>query len=202
MQLDSPARTLFQSLVARPVLPLDEAALAIAAEEYPGLDPAAHLAELDRLAGRVRALAPGPGRAAATLQALRQVLFEEAGFRANEKSYYDPRNSYLNEVLDRRLGIPISLSLVFMEVARRAGLDLDGVGFPGHFLVKLAPQAGPEVFIDPYNGGELLTAAECLARFRSASHGRDLDPRYLQAVAPRQIDIQTSARMWAGVTSF
>jgi regulator of sirC expression with transglutaminase-like and TPR domain len=187
MQLDSPARTQFQALIARARLPLDEAALAIAAEEYPDLDAGAYLAELDRLARRVERLSPAPLRAASTLRALREVIFEEEGFRGNEKAYYDPRNSYLNEVLDRRLGIPISLSLLFMEVARRAGLDLAGVGFPGHFLVKLSPEAGPEVFIDPYNEGELLTAEECVARFKNVSQGREFDPRFLQAVAPRQI---------------
>jgi len=187
MQLDSPARMLFKDLVARPTVPLDEAALAIAAEEYPALDAAACLAELDRLGERVRRRAPAPLRAATTLKAVREVLFDEAGFRGNEKAYYDPRNSYLNEVLGRKLGIPISLSLLFIEVARRAGLGLAGVGFPGHFLVKLAPEHGPDVFIDAYNGGELLTADECVARFRAVSQGRDFDPRYLQAVTPQQI---------------
>ena len=187
MQLDSPARTLFQALVARPVVPLDEAALAIAAEEYPGLDAAAYLARLDALGERVRRLAPAPLRAATTLKAVREVLFDEAGFRANEKAYYDPRNSYLNEVLERHLGIPISLSLLFIEVARRAGLRLAGVGFPGHFLVKLVPEAGPEIFIDPYNGGELLTGEECVARFKAVAQGREFDPRWLQAVTPHQI---------------
>lgn len=187
MQLDSPARTQLQALLARPHLALDEAALAIAAEEYPELDAGAYLAELDRLAQRVVRLSPASRRAASTLRALREVIFEEEGFRGNEKAYYDPRNSFLNEVLDRRLGIPISLSVLFMEVARRVGLDLGGVGFPGHFLVKLAPEAGPEVFIDPYNGGELLSAEECVGRFKNVSQGREFDPRFLQAVAPRQI---------------
>ena len=187
MQLDSPARTQFQELVAAPSPPLAEAALAIAAEEYPDLDPAACLAELDRLGALAVRRAPVARRAATTLRAVREVLFEDEGFRGNEKSYYDPRNSYLNEVLDRRLGIPITLSLVFLEVARRAGLELAGVGFPGHFLVKLAPEAGPEIFIDPYNAGELLTAEECVARFKNVSQGRDFDPRFLQAVSPRQI---------------
>jgi regulator of sirC expression with transglutaminase-like and TPR domain len=187
MQLDSPARTHFQALVARPVIPLDEAALALAAEEYPGLDAAGYLAQLDALGERVRRLAPAPLRAATTLKAVREVLFEEAGFRANERAYYDPRNSYLNEVLDRHLGIPISLSVLFIEVARRAGLVLSGVGFPGHFLVKLAPEAGPEIFIDAYNAGELLTADECVARFKAGSQGREFDPRHLQSVSTHQI---------------
>jgi regulator of sirC expression with transglutaminase-like and TPR domain len=90
-------------------------------------------------------------------------------------------------VLDRRLGIPISLSILYMEVARRAGLTLQGVAFPGHFLVKYAPSGGPEVFIDPYNGGEVLSADECVARFKAASHGRAVEPRHLVGVGPKQI---------------
>ncbi len=187
MQLESPARTRFLALLEEPVLRLDEAALAIAAEEYPGLDTARYLARLDELADLVLRRTPSPLRAATMLRSLRDVLFVEEGYKGNEKSYYDPRNSYLNEVLDRRLGIPISLSLLFMEVARRVGLPLEGVGFPGHFLVKLRPELGPEVFIDPYNGGELLSTEECVARFKNVSHGREFDERFLQGVAPRQI---------------
>ena len=187
MQLDSPARTRFQALLDEPILRLDEAALAIAAEEYAGLDEAAYLARLDALADQVQRRAPAPLRAATTLKALRDLLFQEEGFKGNEKSYYDPRNSFLNEVLDRRLGIPISLSVLFMEVARRVGLQLEGVGFPGHFLVKLRPEFGPEIFIDPYNGGELLSAEECVGRFKHLSQGREFEPRFLQGVAPRQI---------------
>jgi regulator of sirC expression with transglutaminase-like and TPR domain len=187
MQLDSPARTRFQAILAAPVLRLDEAALAIAAEEYAGLDAAAYLARLDALALQVHRRAPAPLRAATTLKALRDILFQEEGFKGNEKAYYDPRNSFLNEVLDRRLGIPISLSVLFIEVARRVGLQLEGVGFPGHFLVKLRPELGPEVFVDPYNGGELLSAEECVGRFKHLSQGREFDPRFLQGVAPRQI---------------
>ncbi len=187
MQLDSPARTRFQALLDEPILRLDEAALAIAAEEYAGLDEAAYLARLDALADQVQRRAPAPLRVATTLKALRDLLFQEEGFKGNEKSYYDPRNSFLNEVLDRRLGIPISLSVLFMEVARRVGLQLEGVGFPGHFLVKLRPEFGPEIFIDPYNGGELLSAEECVGRFKHLSQGREFEPRFLQGVAPRQI---------------
>jgi len=187
MQLESPARTRFLALLEEPVLRLDEAALAIAAEEYPGLDAAAYLGKLDALADLVLRRTPSPLRTATMLRSLRDVLFVEEGYKGNEKSYYDPRNSYLNEVLDRRLGIPISLSLLFMEVARRVGLPLEGVGFPGHFLVKLRPELGPEIFIDPYNGGELLTSEECVARFKNLSHGREFDERYLHGVAPRQI---------------
>jgi regulator of sirC expression with transglutaminase-like and TPR domain len=187
MQLDSPARARFEALLAEPVLRLDEAALALASEEYPALDVRGCLDRLDALGEQVQRRLGALARSAQKLAALREVLIEDEGFRGNEKDYYDARNSYLNQVLDRRLGIPISLSILFMEVGRRAGLRLDGVGFPGHFLVKLSADLGPEVFIDAYNSGDLLGADECVARFRHLVQGREFDRRYLEAVPPRQI---------------
>ncbi len=187
MTLESPARLRFAALIAREPVPLDEAALAIAAEEYPGLDAGAYLARLDALAERVRAVAGPSFRAASGLRALRQVLAEEEGLRGNEGDYFDPRNSFLNEVLDRRLGIPISLSVVWMEVARRAGLQLHGVGVPGHFLAKYVSGSGAEVFVDAFRGGEMLSADECAARFRARNGGRELERRWLEAVGARQI---------------
>ena len=188
---ESPARARFASLLERDPVPLDEAVLAIAEEEYPGLDVRAVLAQLDRLGARVRARAPARDRAASLLSALRWVLVEEEGLRGNDRDYQDPRNSFLNEVLERKLGIPISLSVVWMEVARRAGLRLQGVGFPGHFLTKYASPGGIEIFVDAFHGGELLSADECVARYRARTGGRDLDRRYLDAVAPRQILART-----------
>jgi regulator of sirC expression with transglutaminase-like and TPR domain len=183
----SDARARFEALIATDDVPLADAALAVAAEEYPNLDAGKYVARLNALATRVRLHAPEPVRAASVLMAVRTVLFEEEKFRGNDEDYYDPRNSFLNEVLDRKLGIPISLSILYIEVARRAGLQLQGVGFPGHFLVKYAPDAGPEVFIDAYNGGEVLSTDECLARFKAASHGRPIEPRHLAGVGPKQI---------------
>ena len=183
---DSPARRRFAALIARPVIPLAEAALAIAEEEYPGLPAPEYLDRLGALAEQVEAKLAGRTDAASKLRSLRGVLFAEGGFRGNADQYYDPRNSYLNEVLDRRLGIPITLSILYMEVASRVGLPVDGVAFPGHFLVKHV--AGDrEIFIDPYHGGELLSADDCAARYRAASPGRELDPRALDGVTPRQI---------------
>ena len=187
MKPESDARARFQALLSAEDVPLAEAALAVAAEEYPSLDPAKYVARLDEIAARVRVHAPAPMRAATILMAVRTVLFDEERFRGNDEDYYDPRNSFLNEVLDRRLGIPITLSLLYMEVARRVGLHLQGVAFPGHFLLKYAPQGGPEVFIDAYNGGEVLSSDECVARFKAASHGRPVEPRHLAGVGPRQI---------------
>ncbi len=188
---ESPARARFAALVVRPQIPLAEAALAVAEEEYPGLDTGRYLAKLDWLGDRVgRRLAPGsPPRA--VLDAMKVVLFREEGFRGNEADYYDPRNSFLNEVLDRHLGIPITLSILYVEVARRVGLGLLGVGFPGHFLVK-CPAVGPtpDLFIDPFNGGDVLAATECVARFQAVLKGRDFDPSFLDPVDSRHILIR------------
>jgi len=184
---ETPARRRFATLVARGEIPLVEAALAIAEEEYPGLTEPAYLARLDELAAAARGKLPGRHTSADALRAVRQVLFEEAGFRGNEADYYDPRNSFLNEVLDRRLGIPISLSVVFLAVARQVGLAVEGVAFPGHFLVKHCA-AGRELFIDPYRGGELLSAADCAERYRAMTHGKGaFDPRLLEAASTPQI---------------
>ena len=185
--LESPARARFAALIAREPIPLDAAALAIASEEYPHLEEGACLARLDALAERVRRASPAPFRAASALRALREVLAEEEGLRGNADDYYDPRNSFLNEVLERRLGIPISLSVVYIEVARRAGLALHGVGVPGHFLAKYASPSGAEVFVDAFRCGEMLSADECVARFRERSGGRELDRRWLEPVGTRQI---------------
>ena len=151
MELEGKARSRFAALLERDPLPLDEAALAVAEEEYPRLDAHAYLVRLGALAERVRQRAPYPGRSASPPPALRKVLFEEEGLKGNDAEYGDPRNSFLNEVLDRRLGIPITLCVVYMEVARRIGLPLHGVGFPGHFLAKYTSPAGIEIFVDPFN---------------------------------------------------
>jgi regulator of sirC expression with transglutaminase-like and TPR domain len=180
------ARARLAALLAQDPVPLDEAALAIAQEEYPRMEPEEYLLRLDELAARVRAKAP-PGRSATLLHGLRKVLFEEEGHRGNEADYADPRNSFLNEVLDRRLGLPITLSVLYMEVGRRAGLDLRGVGYPGHFLAKYVAASGTEIFVDAFHGGEMLSADECVARYRARTGGRDLDRRYLEAVSTRQL---------------
>ena len=182
------ARARFAALLERPHIPLDEAALAIAAEEYPGLDPAPTLAGLDALAARVGEQVGDLRPPIKVLQAMRTV-FRDEGFQGNEKEYYDPRNSFLNEVVERKVGIPITLSLLTIEVARRLDLHLQGVGFPGHFLVKCPQQTGlpGEVFIDAFNGWELLGSDECTARFRAVLHGRPFDKSLLDPVDSRHI---------------
>ena len=128
-----PVLRAFRDLVAASDVDLARAALAIAAIEHPDLQPADHLTRLDELA--VRSGAASVRGARARLDRLRAFLFAEEGFRGNADDYYDPRNSCLNDVLDRRLGIPITLALVTIEVGRRVGLTLDGIGLPGHFVV-------------------------------------------------------------------
>jgi regulator of sirC expression with transglutaminase-like and TPR domain len=147
--------------VSRPDREIDlaRAALIIASSEYPDLD-------IDRYLARLAALAEGatPARRTADplerLHRLREYLFEEQGFAGNSEDYYDPRNSYLNEVLERRLGIPITLSLVLIEVGRRLGLQMEGIGLPGHFITG-ARVGGEQVLFDPFNGGAILTGEAC-----------------------------------------
>jgi regulator of sirC expression with transglutaminase-like and TPR domain len=149
------AVTRFSGLVDQPDPPLDQAALALAAGADPALDPAPWLAELDRLAAGVD-----------SLDGLVHRLFVEETFAGNERDYRDPRNSLLNHVLARRLGIPITLAVVAIEVGRRAGVPLEGVGMPGHFLVRVP---GTERYLDVFDGGRAMTPAECEARFRSVT---------------------------------
>jgi regulator of sirC expression with transglutaminase-like and TPR domain len=149
------------ALLARePAAPLDmaELALCLARDEYTGLDVEGYLGELSAMAREVRAYLGGDLRA--RVAGLCRYLFHEMGFCGNVRDYYDARNSYLNQVLDRRTGIPISLSAVAMAVGARADLNVVGVGLPGHFVVK-AVDADREVFFDPFHGGRLLTIPDC-----------------------------------------
>ena len=183
---DTPARERFAALIARPAVPVAEAALALAEEEYPRLHAGDYLARLDELGRIVERRLPPRRDAATALRALRTVLSGEWGFRGNTESYYDPRNSFLNEVLERRLGIPITLGIVYLEVAARIGLPLRGVGFPGHFLVKHV--AGDrEIFVDPFHGGEFMSAEDCAERFRTLVPDRKVEACHLESVTPRQI---------------
>jgi regulator of sirC expression with transglutaminase-like and TPR domain len=120
------------------------------------------------------------------IAAMNALLFGEEGFRGNGGAYYDPRNSYLNQVIDRRLGIPITLSLVYLEVGKRAGLPLSGVGFPAHFVV--AYEAEPRLFVDPFNCGPLLSHADLQQLlFQTFGNSARLESAHLAASTPRQI---------------
>jgi regulator of sirC expression with transglutaminase-like and TPR domain len=143
---------------------LAPAALAIARVEYPALNPAAYVAALDRMGQEAAARMHDTGDD--SVRAFNEYLYDEQGFAGNRERYDDPRNSFINEVLDRRIGIPISLAVVYLEVARRAGLQVDGVNFPGHFLLRaghaVASDARSEiVIIDPFHGGAQLSEYDC-----------------------------------------
>jgi regulator of sirC expression with transglutaminase-like and TPR domain len=137
---------------------LAEIALLLAREEYPEIDVEDTLAELDAMAHDVRPQLQGA--LATRVAVLGRYLFHELGFHGNTADYYDPRNSYFNEVLERRTGLPITLSLVVMAVAQRAGLNVQGVALPGHFIVK-AVEDSEEVLFDPFHEGRVLSPAEC-----------------------------------------
>jgi regulator of sirC expression with transglutaminase-like and TPR domain len=182
----------FGSLVGRQVederIPLARAALTIARTEYPGLGFDPYLRRLEELARRVKARLPRVADPGETIAALNHVLFVEEGFRGNRENYYDPRNSFLNQVLDRKLGIPITLALVYMEVARRAGFPLFGVGMPGHFLLKHYDVDGRETLIDAFDNGAVLTARECQHRLDQIYSGQlPLQPEFLLSVSRRQM---------------
>src|SRR6266542_1355102 len=156
LQLD----TALERLARDPAAPLDlaEIALLLARDEFPFLDVEAHLNELTAMAREARPYLRG--HLAHRVQGLCRYLFHEMGFRGDTRDYYDPRNSYLNAVLERRLGIPITLAAVTMAIGQRAGLTIAGVGLPGHFIVK-AIDPRQEILIDPFHGGRVLSLTDC-----------------------------------------
>ena len=187
------ARARFAALIGGPddEPPLAETALVIALEEYPDLEVRAYLARLhaftsvlaDRVAQAAAERPEGFLPVAERIAILNQYVFGELGFRGNREAYYDPRNSLLNEVIDRRLGIPLTLSVVYMELARGAGLRLAGVGFPGHFLVKTQAVHPPRL-LDPFAGGLEVGPAEVEERLRghdtpAAEALRRVDNRFI-----------------------
>jgi len=169
----SPApEALFRRMLDRPEEEIDlaEAALLIAKNAYRDLDVPGYLARIGELAGKLSAQLPEDGTESSRIVALNRFLFEDQGFAPSVENYYDPRNSFLNEVLERRVGIPLSLSILYIEVGRRIGLPLQGISFPGHFLVKCTLKEGV-VIIDPYCGGITLSLQDLQQRLRETRGG-------------------------------
>ena len=169
----SPApEALFRRMLDRQEEEIDlaEAALLIAKNAYRDLDVPGYLARISELAGKLSAQLPEDGTESSRIVALNRFLFEDQGFAPSVENYYDPRNSFLNEVLERRVGIPLSLSILYIEVGRRIGLPLQGVSFPGHFLVKCTLKEGV-VIIDPYCGGITLSLQDLQQRLRETRGG-------------------------------
>lgn len=184
------AITRFAELIAREDFRLAAACLSIAQDAYPTLDPRVYLESIQAMAECVRGRLAEDAFAEQRIVALNHHLFGELGFRGDDQTYYDPRNSYLNDVIDRRRGLPITLAILYMEVGRRIGLPLEGVSFPGHFLVKVRVRRG-QLVLDPFACGEAQGEAmlrERLARTlgRGAAEIGSIEP-WLRAAHPRQI---------------
>jgi regulator of sirC expression with transglutaminase-like and TPR domain len=183
----------FASLVAQDQgFALLEAAISVAQDEHPGLDPQGILAQVDALADRLKRRVPADAVVLQKLRFLNRYFFQDLGFAGNVNDYYDPRNSYLHEVLGMRRGIPITLALLYMELATQIGLNARGVSFPGHFLVKLRASRG-EVVIDPLTGHS-LSRAELEERLMPYRRARGLTGEFeaplglfLQTAAPREV---------------
>lgn len=183
------ARAQFGEIVARDEdsLELDRAALLIAAEEYPNLNVEEYLSLLDEIGEQARAQDDFFAAPLTRIMLLSNLLFDELEFRGNAENYYDARNSFLNDVITRRTGIPITLSVLMMEVGRRIGLRLFGVGMPGHFLVKYVDEE-QEIFADPFHGGRIVDEDRCRQLIEQMYDGRmPFSLSFLHAVTKKQI---------------
>ncbi len=185
--------TLFAHVASRPDAEIDlaQAALLIAEDEYPGLDVAAYVERLDAMgeAARARLLdvdKPGDRRSPARLERVLGFIYRDLGFAGNATDYYDPRNSWLNDVLDRKTGIPITLAVVVLEILARAGVEAAGVSFPGHFLVRSPGPMGP-LFVDPFDGRILSREDLRELHGRVAGEPSDPDPRLLEPAGKKQV---------------
>ena len=183
------ARQSFMEIAAldEEAFPLDRAALIVALEEYPDLDVQAYLRRLDTFAARAEVLIGEDRSPTNVIKSINEVLFVQEGLRGNDEDYFDPRNSYINEVLDRKLGIAISHSLIYMEIAKRIGFPIKGIGFPGHFLIKHVAN-DRDIVIDAFNLGRVLTSNDCQELLDKIYNGTvSLSPSLLQPMDKRTI---------------
>ncbi len=180
----------FAELVSREHFDLAEASLLLAQDAYPDVDVPGYLGRLDEIAAAIRRRLAGDAFAEQKVLALNYYLFNELRYSGNIDDYYDPRNSYLNEVMERRTGIPITLSIMYLEIGKRIGLNLKGVSFPGHFLVKLSVKRG-ELVLDPFTGGEAQSESDLRQRLAQVLPSGQAEnarlERYLEPATPRQI---------------
>ena len=193
----SDIRSLFAELVSQADEDVDlaKAALYISGMEYPDLDLAHYLDVLDSLAREAGQYAGQESDPRVTIQRLSEFLYVQQAFHGNEEDYYDPRNSYLNEVLDRRMGIPITLSLVYMEVARRLGMVFEGIGLPGHFVIRTGPPE-VELYVDAFNGGRLMSQYDCERKVQDLFQGRmEFRGEYLRAYTKKEYLIRILANL-------
>ena len=185
----SSARQLFYREINQPDSSIDlaKAALYMALEEYPNLEPDEYLNILDTMADEVRDRLPAQNYPLRIIQTINGYLYDDLQFSGNDADYYDPRNSFLNQAIDRRTGIPISLSLVYLEVAKRIDFPMVGIGMPGHFLIK-PDFADAAIFVDAFNGGNILFTEDC-QDIISRIYGKpmELSPAFLAPVSSRQL---------------
>ena len=182
------AVSFFRRLVGCPEEEMDlfTAALSIALDEYPEMDLREYLTQIDRLSERARRKVGRTRRCRDGIDRLNAFLFGEEGFRGNIDDYYDPKNSFLNDVLDRRTGVPITLSIVYMEIGRRLGFPIQGVGLPGHFIIGVAGL--DDVYVDPFNCGDILNRKACMDRVRKLFGVDEEDsPELIARASNRQI---------------
>jgi regulator of sirC expression with transglutaminase-like and TPR domain len=165
--MDTAALEAFAAVVRKDDLHIElaRACLMIAQDAYPGLDVERYMGEIESLALRLRARLKDTGGVEERVIGLNEFLYGELGYWGNTDDYYDPRNSYLNEVMDRKTGIPITLAILYMEIGRRIGLPLEGVSFPGHFLVRLRLRGGT-LILDPFSGGAPQSEPELRQRLQ------------------------------------
>ncbi|MGI8504551.1 MAG: SirB1 family protein [Hassallia sp.] len=184
----SSARQHFYQEIQQPDENIDlaKAALYIAQEEYPDINVEHYLNALDTMAAGAKKRLPFGRYPLRVIQSINQYLYDDLGFAGNKKDYYDPRNSFFNDVIDRRLGIPISLALVYIEVAKRVDFPMVGVGMPLHFLIR-PDIPDMEIFVDAFNNGEVMFAQDCQERLSQIyQQSVTLQPEFLAPVNHRQ----------------
>lgn len=166
---------------------LGKAALYIAQEEYNNFDSADYIKILDELAAKIQKRLPSERYPLRVIQTINQYLYDELGYKGNSDDYYDPRNSFLNDVIDRRTGIPITLSVIYLEIARRLNFPMVGINMPGHFLIRPEFQ-DTGIFIDSFNQGEILFEQDCEERLKTMyGHPVQMQPSFIEAVGNKQI---------------
>ena len=182
-------RRQYQDLLQGPDGDIDlaRAALLVSGETYPDIDVKRYLNTLDSMATDIHVSTAASSNVRDLANAVSDYLFQRRGFTGNQDDYYDPRNSYLSQVMDRQLGIPITLSVVYMEVGRRLGLPAEGVGLPGHFIVRIDGE-GEGLYVDAFHHGRLMTGRECLQAVQAMFKGRlNLRLEHLLPYSNRQI---------------
>ncbi|MHC1763937.1 MAG: SirB1 family protein [Verrucomicrobiia bacterium] len=171
---------------------IEEGAWLLSQTQYPDINISAYQALFDSYVADLRERLDLKGAPESILAAINEYLFVDLGFSGNEANYYDPDNSYINRVVDRRTGNPISLCLVYLFVARRLRLPIAGIGMPGHFLIRFQSATG-DIYIDAFNRGKLLTKADCIKYLLHTSHG--FQESYLAAVSPRRVLLRVCSNL-------